>query len=274
MSVNLSNPTGTLVVKLGGAVLTDPERLRGLARSVAGFEASSPGRLVIVHGGGPIADERLASAGIDCPKHDGLRATPPEAIGLIVECFRDIANVALCAALAGAGLDPVGLTLTDHASLRVEPKRVPGVDLGHVGTPSAQDGSGLRGLLHAGRTPVLCCVGECPGVGWLNVNADEAAGALAECLGAEAVLMLSDVPAVLDGSGSPIGRLDADGCEALIRAGVIRGGMIPKVRAALHASRHAGCPAVIAGWDGDDPINAALGGAGTLVTASAEGVPA
>lgn len=262
---------GPIVVKLGGAALSDVPTLATLAASIARFHEANPGRLVLVHGGGPLADERLASAGIDCPKHDGLRATPPEAIGIVVECFRDMANRTLCGALADAGLDPDGRTLTDGGAVVLEQKTVPGVDLGCVGTALAGNGEVLRSALNAGRVPVLCCVGEDAEHGWLNVNADEAAGAVAQAVGATAVLLLSDVPGVLDERGERITHLVASETEKLIASGIIRGGMIPKVGAALRASESAGCPAIIAGWDGDDPIGAALSGGGTHLRATVAG---
>lgn len=254
--------TGPVIVKLGGAVLENAEALASLAVSLARFNASNPGRLVLIHGGGPIADRKLADAGIALPKHDGLRATTPEAMGVIIESFKGLANARLLAALHGAGLSPLGLTLTDGNTLKVAPKAIAGVDLGLVGTPSAGDPVFVAGCLRSGQTPVLCSLGLTGSHEWHNVNADEAAGALAEAMDAAAVVLLSDIPAVLDAAGNPIPVLDEASMASLIKAGTVSGGMIPKVTAALRAAGAAGCPAIIASWSGADPVGSVLAGSG------------
>ncbi|MFT5424289.1 MAG: acetylglutamate kinase [Phycisphaerales bacterium] len=265
--------TGPVVVKLGGALLENAEALASLAQSLAVFDQAQPNRLVLIHGGGPIADKKLAAAGITLPKHNGLRATTPDAIGIIIESFKGLANAALVAALHNARMNPVGLTLTDGDTLTVSPKVIEGVDLGLVGTPRAADAGFINACLQAGQTPVLCSIGLAASNGWHNVNADEAAGALAEVLDAAAILLLSDIPAVLDAKGTPIPVLDEASIASLINAGTISGGMIPKVHAAIQAARAAGCPAIIASWSGADPVGSALSGSGVCTRVyAAQGV--
>jgi acetylglutamate kinase len=99
----------------------------------------------------------------------------------------------------------------------------------------------------------------------LNVNADEAACAIARIVGAAGIVLLTDVPGVLDASRQLIRELDAERIEALVADGTISGGMIPKVRSALEAAAQAGCPATIASWR--DPAAIATGDGGTRILA-------
>jgi acetylglutamate kinase len=111
--------------------------------------------------------------------------------------------------------------------------------------------------------PVVNSIGLSANGEPLNVNADEAACAIARVVGAAGIVLLTDVPGVLDASKRLIAELDAARIDELIANGTISGGMIPKVRNALDAAKQAGCPATIASWR--DPAAIATGSTGTRV---------
>ena len=144
------------------------------------------------------------------------------------------ANKQIVRALLAAGLDAVGLSGDDGRLLTARKKEHPTADLGLVGEIVAVRAHLLQRLLQVGITPVISPISLSNDGQTYNVNADEAATAIAAALGAEALDFVSNVPGVLAG-GELVPRLSPDETETLIADGVISGGMIPKVRAALDA---------------------------------------
>ncbi|MFG0283050.1 MAG: acetylglutamate kinase [Phycisphaerales bacterium JB039] len=254
-----------VVVKVGGKAIDDARSLRALAASLARAAASAP--IIVVHGGGVAVDRRLA--GREIRRVAGLRVTPPDQIDIIADVLGREVNGALVEAINRAGRPAVGLTL-DKAMATARVLRGPaGEDLGRVGELTGGDPGALRALLAEGVTPVVACIGR-DADGPLNINADTAAAGVARFTGAVLVVLLTDAPGVLDGQGAVIGRLDSVAIDELIAGGVIHGGMIPKVRAAMDVARSSGAPALIASWADPDALALALegGGAGTRVCAA------
>jgi len=191
----------------------------------------------------------------------GLRVTPPGVAELVEMVLGGPVNRQVVAALRAAGLDAVGLSGVDGGLLTARPS---GEDLGHVGEITAVRAALLESFLLAGLTPVIAPMapGAEPGPPF-NVNADDAAAAIAAALGALELLLVSDVPGVqVDGAVRP--ALDAGDVETLIELGAAAGGMAAKLRAATAALR-AGARAVRIGDLRllDDPR------AGTRILASA-----
>ena len=232
----------TVVVKIGGALVGDARALDALASFAGGTSA----HVVIVHGGGPVVDRRLAEVGSSSEKIDGLRVTSDADMGVVAGALGGEVNGGLVAELTRRGVRAVGLTLGDWGVLAVE--RHENGALGCVGRVSGteDDGELLSVLTREGVVPVLASIGSTGGV-LLNVNADDAAAGVAAGVGSELLVLVSDVEAVLDDRGGAIGSLDEARAGGLVEAGVIRGGMVAKVRAALRASAGAGCPVVIGG---------------------------
>jgi acetylglutamate kinase len=144
----------------------------------------------------------------------------------------------------------LGLSLGDAQLLPTTLTRSPGgADLGRVGRVLPGASPLLRLLLGNRYLPVVCSIGLDDRGEALNINADDAAAGLAQSLGARALVLLTDVPAVLDEQKRPIASLDRTAIDALIGRGVISGGMIPKVRAALAAASGSRVPAYIASWN-------------------------
>jgi len=213
-----------LVVKIGGSL----EGSEALVRDLAHHD----GELVIVHGGGPRIGSELEARGFETEFKDGLRVTPPEQMAVVEQVLTQLGKE-LADRLSQLGRLAVGLSGRDARLLRAEP-----FDdrLGRVGRITAVNTSLLFTLMSRHLTPVVSPIASSAG-GALNVNADEAAAAVAGCLG-EPLVYLTDVPGVLADPNDPDSRipvLDGSEVESLIAEGAIAGGMIPKVRSALVA---------------------------------------
>jgi acetylglutamate kinase len=205
-----------LVVKVGGAV----------AESAAGTVLGLAGRgdeICVVHGAGPQISEEMERYGLEVEFVGGRRVTSPAALTLVRRSLAAV-NAALCASI---GSRAVGL-LGDDIGLEARP--VP--ELGLVGEPVPCRPPAVEAALAAGGIPVVAPLAAGP----LNVNADEAAAALAIGLGAERILFVTDVPGVLL-RGSVVDTIAAAEADRLLDAGELEGGIVPKLRAAVTAAR-------------------------------------
>lgn len=256
-----------LVIKLGGLAVDEPEKAEPLLRALIELHAHEPGGMAIVHGGGKAVDRRMERLGLPTVRAAGLRVTPPDQIDEVVATLAGVVNKRLAAALTHLGARAVGLCLGDGGVATAGALQAPGVDLGHVGEVTGGDPAMLHRLLSEGYLPVLSSIAFGPKGVLLNVNADDAAAAVAAILGARMLVLLTDVPGVLADDGRRIPLLESEEIEKLIGSGVIHGGMVPKVRAALAAANHAGAPVLIASWSEPESLaHIAAGHApGTLI---------
>lgn len=205
-----------VVLKLGGRVATE-DAGRALELFAAGHE------VVVVHGAGPQISAELERLGLPVTFVAGRRVTDPATLAVVRESLVAV-GVEVSAALGPAALRLVG----DEIGL--EARRLP--ELGLVGEPLPCRPPAVEDALALGRIPVVTPIA----VGPLNVNADEAAAALAVGLEAERVLFVSDVPGVLVG-GAVAERVDAAAADRLLAEGVLEGGIVPKLFAAVQAAR-------------------------------------
>ncbi|MEN9934476.1 MAG: hypothetical protein RLZZ387_1055 [Chloroflexota bacterium] len=219
----------TLVLKVGGNELDDPAFVAAFARAVAALRPVP----VLVHGGGKEIGVIQTALGGEPRFVAGLRVTDETAMQAAQMVLCGSVGTRLAAALISAGADAQGLSGVDRGLIRVEKQQHPAGDLGRVGRPIAVRAGVLLDLLAKGVLPVVAPVSLGPD-GPYNVNADEAAGAIAAAVGAAQVVFVTNVPGVLVG-GERAQRLTRAQVEALIGDGTISGGMIPKVRAALSA---------------------------------------
>ena len=244
-----------LVVKIGGSL----ESAEALIAELVGHD----GELVLVHGGGPMLSRALQEHGFETRFEMGLRVTPPEQMEVVERVLTQLGK-RLADSFSRSGRLAVGLSGRDARLLLADPKSE---KLGRVGKVSSVNTSILLTLINRHLTPVISpiAVGK---DGVYNVNADEAAAAVAGCLG-EPLLYFTDVPGVLADPrdpGSLISRIGSEEAEELIEEGVIAGGMVPKVRAALTALE-LGSPWVLISRGGGGALTAALAGnRGTRVT--------
>lgn len=240
-----------VVIKLGGLAVESPERAGDLLRAIAEAHRAghSGGGVVLVHGGGKAVDEHLARLGIVSERREGLRVTGEREIGEIVSVLAGKVNKSIVGALQSAGAPAVGMCLGDGGFARCRRISPGGVDIGFVGEVVGGDPRLLRVLLDEGFMPVLSPIGFDESGHALNINGDDAAAGAASIVGARLLVLLTDVPGVLDEHTNVIESLDAERAASLVESGVISGGMIPKVRAAVAAADRAGVPAVIASWN-------------------------
>jgi acetylglutamate kinase len=226
---------GVRVYKLGGPALEDPDLLPALAEELR----RARGRVLVVHGGGRHVERELKARGLESRFVGGRRETSPEAMGVVEMVLSGAVNKGLAAGLTAAGLSAIGLSGRDAGLLRarVEP------GLGRVGRPESVDPRVLEAAWAAGLVPVVSPVSQGTDGGALNVNADEAALALAVALHADALVYLSDVDGVRLGAHT-VASLGADEVRHHVAQGAIAGGMAMKVDTALQAVA-AGVPEVI-----------------------------
>jgi len=222
------------VVKVGGNELDRPDWLAACAAAI-----KTAGPVVVVHGGGKAVDALSRRLGLPIEKRDGLRVTTPEVAEVVELVLAGPANRAVVAALRKAGVDAVGLSGVDGGLLTA--RQLAG-GFGQVGAITDVRASLLQSLLLAGLTPVVAPVAPDASGTPLNVNADDAAAAVAAALRAEELLFVSDVAGVAVG-GVPQPSLAAGEIETLIDRGVATNGMAAKLRAAARAL-HAGARAV------------------------------
>ena len=227
----------TVVVKYGGHAMEDADLARQFAEDILLLHSVGI-RPVVVHGGGPQISALMERLGIVPEFRDGLRVTDAESLDvarmvLVGKIGRDIVS-----AINVHGPLAVGLSGED-AGLIVASARHP--ELGFVGDVESVNPAILERLLAEELIPVLSTIGADVAGQAYNINADTVAGAIAEAVGAEKVIYLTDVEGLLrdvDDPASLISRIDAKALQALIDDGSLVGGMIPKVAACVHAVEH------------------------------------
>jgi acetylglutamate kinase len=227
----------TIVVKYGGHAMTDPALARLFADDIVLMHAVGI-RPVVVHGGGPQISELMERLGLTPVFKDGLRVTDADSLDvarmvLVGKIGRDIVS-----AINVHGPLAVGLSGED-AGLILASARHP--DLGFVGDVESVNPAILERLLAEELIPIVSTIGSDVAGQAYNINADTVAGAIAEAVGAEKIVYLTDVEGLLrdiDDPSSLIGRTGSDELQALVDAGTLTGGMIPKIAACIHAVEH------------------------------------
>ncbi|MFQ5421025.1 MAG: acetylglutamate kinase [Anaerolineae bacterium] len=218
------------VLKIGGNELNEP----GFLDSLAGAVAASDEPVVIVQGGGKAIADLQAKLGLRPEKVDGLRVTDADSLAVAQMVLSGQANKQIVTALLAAGVDAVGLSGVDGGLLRCQKKAHPSADLGFVGEIVSVRAGIIQQLAAQGMTAVISPISLGLDGQTYNVNADEAASAVALALGAELLQFISNVPGVIY-KDDVLAELDTWMTEDLIARGVIRDGMVPKVRAAMTA---------------------------------------
>ncbi|MDQ2081731.1 acetylglutamate kinase [Xanthobacteraceae bacterium Astr-EGSB] len=233
-----------VVVKYGGHAMGDEDKARSFARDIVLLEQTAINP-VVVHGGGPQIGDMLKRLGIKSEFAAGLRVTDAATIEVVEMVLAGSINKQIVGFINEAGGKAVGLCGKDGNMVKakkvtrtmVDPsshiEKI--VDLGFVGEPDQVDTTVLDEILGRELIPVLAPVATSAEGGTYNVNADTFAGAIAGALKAKRLLLLTDVPGVLDKSGKLINQLSVDQVRELIADGTISGGMIPKVETCIYA---------------------------------------
>jgi len=227
------------VVKLGGSAMEEPAALRTTLQDVAALAALGL-RPILVHGGGKAIDRALAAANIPTRKVEGRRYTDDATLDVVVRTLQ-AESAGLVTQLRQLGGRAMTVHSGPHQTLFGERLTLAGgIDLGHVGRVTRVEGSLLTDLANAGIIPVVPCVAQTDAGGWLNVNGDTAAAAVAAHLKAEKLDFLTDTPGILLDRNRPETlqpSLDAATVEELLARRIISDGMIPKVEACLDSLR-------------------------------------
>jgi acetylglutamate kinase len=233
-----------VVVKYGGHAMGEEANARSFASDIVLMEQTAINP-VVVHGGGPQIGDMLKRLGIKSEFAAGLRITDAATIEIVEMVLAGSINKQIVGFINQAGGKAVGLCGKDGNMVvaRKVTRTVvdPGsniekvVDLGFVGEPHKVDVTVLTQILGRELIPVLAPVATSADGGTYNVNADTFAGAIAGALKAKRLLLLTDVPGVLDKSKSLIKELSVDDARRLIADGTISGGMIPKVETCIYA---------------------------------------
>ena len=229
----------TVVVKYGGNALagtSEHDALALFAEDIVLMHTVGI-RPVVVHGGGPQINEMLSRLNIESKFVNGLRVTDETTMQVVQMVLNGSVNPQIVSAINVHGNVAVGLSGEDGRTLQVTPRDV---SLGFVGDIEKVRTHVIDGLLADGLVPVLSTVGVDVNGQPYNVNADTAAGAIAEALGAEKIVYLTDIAGLrkdIDDATSLIQRITVDELSALIADGTISGGMIPKVESCMQAVR-------------------------------------
>lgn len=218
------------VIKVGGNELEDTAFLSVLAKVLASYN----GPPVVVHGGGRAIADMQARLGLETVKIDGLRVTDSDSLLVAQMVLSGENNKRIVAALLAVGVDALGLSGVDRGLLRCKKRHHQSGDLGFVGEVVQVRAEVVSQLIAQRVTPVVSPISLGLDGQLYNVNADEAAGALASALSADLLDFVSDVPGVMR-AGKVVPELTRSRAEDFVSRGLVRDGMVTKVRAALRA---------------------------------------
>jgi acetylglutamate kinase len=218
----------TLVIKLGGSTL---EHQRHVLQDIIWLHALGV-YPVLVHGGGPYINDWLGKLNIPTRFENGLRVTDAQTLEVVRMVLLGEVNQRLVLMASQMGGRAVGLSGTDGSMVKAH---MMNEKLGFVGEIDSVDPTPIEALLREGYIPIIAPLGTGPEGTCLNINADLVAAHIAGALNAEKLIFLSNVVGICRADGSLISELSEPEAKRLIEAGVIRGGMIPKVSACLDA---------------------------------------
>lgn len=236
----------TIVIKYGGNAMTDDALKSGFARDVVLMKLVGINP-VVVHGGGPQIGQLLQRIGKESRFVDGMRVTDDETMDVVEMVLGGKVNKEIVSLINKHGGRAVGLTGKDGKLIRArqlkhtrnnpELNAPEIIDIGHVGEVTQIDVTVVNMLTQGGFIPVIAPIGVDDNGQAYNINADVVAGKLAGVMGAEKLLILTNVAGLLDKAGNTLSSVSAREVDGLIQDGTIYGGMLPKVSSALDAVR-------------------------------------
>ena len=234
----------TIVVKYGGNAMTDERLKASFARDVVLLKLVGMNP-VVVHGGGPQIDQMLTRLGKKGEFVQGMRVTDDDTMDVVEMVLGGLVNKDIVTLLNQHGGRAIGLTGKDGSFIRARKLLINSteksdelIDIGQVGEVESID-PGIVSLLETGEfIPVVAPIGVGEDGTSYNINADLVAGKLAEILKAEKLVVLTNIPGVLDKSGNLLTGLTAKRIDELFADGTISGGMLPKIGSALEAVKN------------------------------------
>ena len=255
-----------IVIKYGGFALSNQKIVKSFARNISLFNQLGL-KIVIVHGGGPQIEKEMLKQKIKDQEYQGLRVTTKRILSIVKRIVgRElnpmiVSNINQC---GGSAKSINGIT-----KKIIGAKKMLNGKIGFVGTPTSLDKNYILDLLRQGIVPVISPLGFDKAGNTYNINADTAAGYVAEKLKAERLILLTDVVGVLDNKKRLIAELDEKKASKYIKNGTIKGGMLPKIKTCFNIIKKGVKGVVII--DGRNPNATVLElftkkGAGTLIS--------
>ena len=268
----------TIVIKYGGNAMENDELKNSFARDIVLMKTVGINP-VVVHGGGPQIGDLLKRLNIESQFIEGMRVTDSQTMDVVEMVLGGQVNKDIVNLINQHGGSAIGLTGKDAGLIKARKLKVsrhtPGmdkpeiIDIGHVGEVSSVNANLINRLVSDDYIPVIAPIGVGTDGTSYNINADLVAGKVAEALGAEKLMLLTNIAGLMDKEGKVLTGLSTAQVDALIADGTIYGGMLPKIRCALDAVQGGVGSAIIV--DGRVP-NAVLlelftdTGVGTLIT--------
>ncbi|MGA1020088.1 MAG: acetylglutamate kinase [Candidatus Puniceispirillales bacterium] len=222
-----------VVVKFGGHAMGEDSYIRRFAQDMVLLRQVGA-KPVIVHGGGPQIGAMLDKLNIKSDFINGLRVTDTDTIAVVEMVLSGAINKSLVSAINDAGAKAVGISGKDADLIRAKRLKTD-IDLGFVGEPTMVDTSVINALIAAELIPVIAPLARGNEGETLNINADTVSGAISAAMQATRLLLLSDVPGIMDKNGQVIPEVSVSVAKQLIKDGTISGGMIPKVETCIEA---------------------------------------
>ena len=234
----------TIVIKYGGNAMTHDDLKRAFARDVILMKVVGMNPIV-VHGGGPQIEELLGRLNIDTRFVGGMRVTNKETMDVVQMVLGGLVNKEIVSLINDNGGMAVGVTGKDGNLIRARRMELTEtnegsvvseiIDIGQVGEVESINHALLESLMDRDFIPVVAPIGVGQNGESLNINADLVASGIAQHIGAEKLILITNTPGILDGNNDTIASLSRKKAALLISQGVIEGGMLPKARCALDA---------------------------------------
>jgi acetylglutamate kinase len=228
----------TLVIRFGGKAMTDPALKTGFARDIALLRLVGM-KPIVVHGGGWRVDELMQQMGIEVRRRHGVRVTDERTLTVVEMALGEL-NQEIAGLINRHGGRAVGLNGQDGRFIHARPRTIDGTsaeDIGFVGDVESIDTALIELLLSREFVPVIMPIGVGADGTAYHINSDLLAGRLARALRAEKLILMTNIAGVHGRDGRLIHIMTASEAETLLRDGVVQGGMVPRVRAALDAVR-------------------------------------
>lgn len=219
----------SLVVKLGGSIAENPSALEKVIRGIKDIANGHP--FVLVHGGGKQITNLLSELGIETYFVEGERYTDRRTMEVVEMVLSGLVNKQITSVLCHMGIRSIGISGRDLGLITTRRK----LELGYVGEIKSINVEPIEKLLDLGFTLVLSPVSETEDGLPCNVNADFVAIEVGKALKADKLFLFTDVAGILDGNKNLIPKLDIDTAKSLIEKGIVKEGMIPKVKSAISA---------------------------------------
>ncbi|TNC79855.1 MAG: acetylglutamate kinase [Oleiphilus sp.] len=237
----------TIVIKYGGNAMENEELKNSFARDVVLMKLVGMNPIV-VHGGGPQIGDLLSRLNIESHFVDGMRVTDAETMDVVEMVLGGLVNKEIVALINRNGGKAIGITGKDADFIRArklevsvsspEVQKSEIIDIGHVGEVVSVNADVISMLTASDFIPVIAPIGVGKGGVSFNINADLVAGKVAEAVGAEKLMLLTNISGLQDKSGKVLTGLTTEQVDALIADGTIYGGMLPKINCALSAVKN------------------------------------